>query len=259
MRKISVLDCTLRDGGYVNNWNFSDEQISIVLKHLIRSNVEIIECGYLSQTRGMDSDSTLFKSFDSLNNIIGRLEPSSQSFVLMMNMDEYDVDNLPEYEGGYVSGIRLAFHKDRQIEALEIGKKIVAKGYELYIQPMVISDYSYYEILELITEFESVNYKAIYVVDSLGVMRKNKLREIFEIFDNNVPEGKILGFHAHGDLGRTLENSAGFIDKVFDRDIIVDASINGMGRGEGNLPTKAILNHLNENNAETYKIRDIEL
>lgn len=254
MRNIKVLDCTLRDGGYTNEWQFSDEQIKSNLKYLLNSGVEIIELGYLSQTRGNDTSSTLFSDFCRANSLIAQEDFfEARDFVLMINLGEYDVKDLPEYSGGFINGIRLCFHKDKQKEAHEVAKEIAQKGYDTYIQPMVISNYSIAEMGELLALFSDMSYKGIYIVDSHGVMEKEDLREIFRLFNQVVPKRSFLGAHLHGDMTRTMQNAIEFI-KSTERDIVLDASIKGIGRGEGNLHTGAILECLSKEYSKDYNL-----
>ena len=68
MGKVFLLDCTLRDGGYINNWEFGFKTIKAILEKLNESNVEYVECGYLSEKKGGDKNFTQFKDFESIKN-----------------------------------------------------------------------------------------------------------------------------------------------------------------------------------------------
>ena len=70
MRKINLLDCTLRDGGYINNWNFGYEAICAILQKLCLSSIEYVECGYLSEKKGGDENHTQYKSFDAIRKVL---------------------------------------------------------------------------------------------------------------------------------------------------------------------------------------------
>lgn len=110
MGNIKVLDCTLRDGGYVNNWNFGKLSIDNIITQLLSSKVDVIECGFLSQTKETDENKSILRNIDDVTFECTSKEENTL-MVLMMNYGEYNIDDLPPYDGGLISGIRLAFHK----------------------------------------------------------------------------------------------------------------------------------------------------
>jgi len=124
INKNNILDCTLRDGGYVNNWEFSNDNTREIIKSLVESRVEIIECGFVSQVNGRDIDSTQFKSLLQVNNLLKSLDLdfSDVEFCIMINKGEYDLKTLPAFNSktDYVIGIRYAFHKKDWKESMNI-------------------------------------------------------------------------------------------------------------------------------------------
>ena len=124
---VRVLDCTLRDGGYVNGWEFSHVQISKITKSLNQSNVDIIELGYLNDKKGMNVNSTLFDSLKSVDVAIGELDLTAQ-LVVMIDLFAFDVDKLPHKSKTRVDGIRLAFHQKDIDEAALVAEIIIALG-----------------------------------------------------------------------------------------------------------------------------------
>ena len=113
---VSILDCTLRDGGYTNNWEFCRSQVIKITKSLDRSNIDIIELGYLSD-QGKNNDSTLFNSIHAVDSILNGLDINAQ-VVLMINLFDFDVNKLPACSKTKINGIRLAFHKKDKAKAL---------------------------------------------------------------------------------------------------------------------------------------------
>jgi len=156
-----VLDCTLRDGGYVNNWEFNHETTINIIDSLIEADIEIIECGFINQYDGKKFDSSLFDDIDTINHLLKETKSknSNSQFVAMINLGEYDFNTLPECskQNGYINGIRLAFHKKDINEAFEKSKIIIDKGYKLYIQGMVTLSYTDQELLEMIEKFNHLS------------------------------------------------------------------------------------------------------
>ena len=142
---ISILDCTLRDGGYMNNWNFKFEHIIKILKSLNSVKIDIIELGYLKNS-STGQNSTLFPNIDALKQYSVLL--SDVKKVAMINLGDWDIRDL-EQNNKLIDGIRLAFHKKDLNIAIEQAKIIKNLGYELYFQPMVSKAYSDIEFLKI--------------------------------------------------------------------------------------------------------------
>ena len=137
LTKISVLDCTLRDGGYINSWKFDYDLISNIVKSLVQLNVEFIEFGFISQTKG-EENTTRFLSIKDAEQILDRIitnnliDTRNCDFCVMLNIGEYNVNDLPEYKSdNLITGIRLYFLKSQIVEALKAASIIIRKGYKL--------------------------------------------------------------------------------------------------------------------------------
>ena len=254
---ISILDCTLRDGGYVNNWEFDNSTSRSIINSLIVANIDIIECGFVSQKKGRKKDNTLFDDIDTLNKHLldTKAKDSTSNFVAMINYGEYDFNTLPQCDQvkGSITGLRLAFHKKDISGAYESTKVIISKGYQLYVQAMVTLSYTDQELLEMIEKFNQLDIYALYIVDSFGAMSSKDFKRLYYLFENNLKEGVHLGYHSHNNLQMAYSNSVDFLEIANDsRNIIIDSSILGMGRGAGNLNTELLADYLNKRNGRKY-------
>ena len=252
--KIQLLDCTLRDGGYVNNWHFGKRNIETVWRGLVESGIDIVECGYLVEGKEQDVDSTEYSSIGIVEETIGSLYVGKSDFAIMIDYGRYSIEKLPEYKGGAVRIIRLAFHKKDVTHALQAAMEIVRKGYSLFLQPMVTMSYSDEEFLELITGANEVMPDAFYIVDSFGVMKKSDLLRFFFMVQHNLNKNIRVGYHSHNNMQLAYSNAQAFVEETGDRAIIVDASMMGMGRGAGNLNTELFAEYLNNIGQKAYEI-----
>lgn len=252
MSDIKVLDCTLRDGGYCNNWNFGLHNIQSIMKSVDQAKIDIIECGYLaSYNSEYESGSTRYKSLDQINGIIPHDIKNSMS-VVMVNYAEYDFENIENYAGSGIAGIRIAFYKKDAKKALECCKIVAGKGYKVFVQPMLSISYTDVEFIELIKQCNKINPYAVYIVDSFGSMNQRDLIRLFSILDNNLSKDIHIGFHAHNNLQLAYSNAQTLLERGGDRRIIIDSSIMGMGRGAGNLNTELLIEAINSINRECY-------
>lgn len=141
MKHISVLDCTLRDGGYCNECRFEKNNIAKIVRGLTEANIDIIECGFLNQKVDYDSNVTRFSHIAQVTPFIPE-DRNSRIYVVMMNYGDYNVEDLPLYDGSSVDGIRVAFHKKDCAGALNACRVIKEKGYKVFVQAMVSLSYS---------------------------------------------------------------------------------------------------------------------
>ena len=249
--KIKLLDCTLRDGGYINNWEFSNSNIKKILTSLSISNCEIIECGYLNSKNIKEKDSTLFATPNVFDTLTNELNLGAEK-VIMINLGDYDVDKLIPKKKTTIDGIRLAFHKEKLDIALNEAKKIIDLGYKLYFQPMVTKNFNDLEFLTMIEKVNKLNPYAFYVVDSFGSMTIEEFKRYLILSDNNLNQSISLGYHSHNNMQLAFSNAIEMCNSNIKRDIIIDASIYGIGRGAGNLNTELIADYLNTAFSKVY-------
>lgn len=249
---VELLDCTLRDGGYINNWKFSKESIKKMLLALNNSNIENIECGYLADKSF--TDSTIFSSIKDFDSFFESLEIENQAnLFLMADYGKYDFSKLTTSK--YVSGIRLAFHKKDFTNIFEDIKKIITAGLKVSIQPMITNNYSKEELKELVAKSCEYKIASFYIVDSFGSMFYEDATAIFNFLDKILPKNIKIGFHSHNNMGASFSLSKHFIELVQNRDIVIDSTINGIGRGGGNLSTEFISYYLKKINH--YKLENL--
>lgn len=256
MSNIKVLDCTLRDGGYVNDWNFGKKNIQKIITGLFEANIDIMECGYLSdKAENSKLDLSMFMQEKEINEIIGSLP--HKSIVAMIDYGDYDVEQLPDANDSVLTGIRLAFHK-KDLHNVETACDIIKrKGYDLYLQPMVSLSYSDMEFLQLIHITNRIVPYAFYIVDSFGTLKQKDLKRMLYMSDKNMNSNICLGFHSHNNLQLAYSNAQLVVMLQTNRTKIIDSSIFGMGRGAGNLNTELFLDFINDNYEGKYNIKPL--
>ncbi len=248
---IKILDCTLRDGGYINNWEFSDTQVKNIINALKFSKIEIVECGYLDDKKGKSANSTLFNTAKTMQGLLDSINLDTQK-VVMINLGDFDVKNLPIKDASGIDGIRLAFHKKDITLALKTAKEIIKLGYKLFFQPMVSKNYKDIEFLSLIDEVNKLGVYSFYIVDSFGSMTLSEFQRYMVLADANLDKNIALGYHSHNNMQLAFSNAINMCSTNLNRDIIVDASIYGIGRGAGNLNTELIADYLNTTMKKEY-------
>ncbi len=254
---VKILDCTLRDGGYVNDWQFDRKSWQNIVKALMTSGVDIIELGYLDRKSQGGADSSIFCDLQAPEKILGDLAPAGVKarFCLMVDLGKFSAGDLPPYQGQHISGIRLAFHKEQMAQAAEEARKMAAKGYHVYVQPMVTTAYTDADLKALADTFNPIDVVAVYIVDSFGLLFTKELVQLWKNLDQYLRPNLALGYHAHNNLQLAYANAIDMIEAVGPaRELLIDASIFGMGRGAGNLNTELLMHYLNVKHAKNYDI-----
>lgn len=250
MSKVKILDCTLRDGGYINDWNFGEKTIKKIIAKLHQSNIDIIECGFIADV-DFDRNKSLFDSIERVREYIGP-RTEDVSYVGMIAQPYPSIDKIAVCKNDSIDGIRLTFHEDEIEEALLYAEKLMGKGYKVFIQPVGTTSYSDTMLLELIERVNNLKPYAFYLVDTLGIMYKNDLLRMFHLLDNNLNKSILIGFHSHNNLQLSFSNAQELLMLNTKRNIIIDSSVFGMGRGAGNLCTELITQYINKNIEEKY-------
>lgn len=256
MNSIKVLDVTLRDGGCVIDFNFGQTYMDQILHGLEKSGVDIIEMGYLDAKKGSVQGRTQYCNEKVIPQHFLKHKKPGVTYVAMFDFGKFDPDTLSPCDGTGIDGLRIAFHKKDRLNMVPLAKKVLQKGYKLFIQPMTIMRYSDKELLELldVVNTELADATAFYVVDSFGEMRMNDLNRIVHLVDHNLRPEMTMGFHSHNNLQLSYSNAVTLLQFFSDRDVMIDSAVLGMGKGAGNLNTELFLEHLNLYYNKHYQI-----
>lgn len=253
MPGIQTLDCTLRDGGYLNDWAFGHKMICQTVRQLIASNVDYVELGFL-RNEEYQPDRTVFGRVKDAYNILPE-DCGNTKFTLMSLHNKYDIGQLEDYDGGPIKRIRVTFHDYDVEEGLQYCKKVMEKGYEVACNPINIMGYSDQELLEILRKVDEIHPTVFSIVDTFGSMKRNDLIRLYALCENNLSRDITIGLHLHENLSLSYSLAQEFLNiKSYSRNCVIDGSLLGMGRVPGNLCIELILDYLNNNYAKNYNI-----
>lgn len=239
-KNFEILDCTLRDGGYYNNWDFDKDLTTKYINAMQELPVDIIEIGYRSEPQ----EEYLGKHFylpDFVLEEIARLD-FKKKVAIMLNEKSTRPKHLDKLLKGLqpvISLIRLAVDPKNFDRAVILAKEIKKRGFDVAFNMMYMS--KYYNDNEFLMKLNKVNGLARYlnIVDSYGGMLPQQIEELVSIVKSKCDVK--IGFHGHNNLELAFANTLAAINAGCE---IIDATITGMGRGAGNLKTELILTHL---------------
>lgn len=246
MGRISILDCTLRDGGYVNDFRFGMENMKNIVTLLTTAGLEIVECGFLVSGKE-DADTSLFGSVEKVRDIIGSNKETDTMFVAMIQYGKISGEEIAPCDGRSIDGIRVTFHEHEIEPAFVLGKELMDKGYKVFMQPVGTVTYTDQALLNLIDRVNQLHPYAFYIVDTLGTMYKNDLLRMFYLVDHNLNKNISVGFHSHNNLQLSFANAQEIMQLNSPRKLIIDTAVYGMGRGAGNLCTELVTQYINYN------------
>lgn len=249
--KIKILDCTLRDGGYVNDWQFGDQNAKDIAQLVAKSAVDYVEVGFIKLCDYIQDKI----QFNSMKQVTDLFKPSTTKLSLIVEVGYgYPVTAFPEYSESTVDLVRVIMWKRMLKEGLEYCRILKQKGYEVSVQATRTEQYTLEEFAEVCQMFNEIEPDALYIVDTFGLLTKEQLLEYAEVADKHLMSTITLGYHAHNNMQQAYTNAVAFIEHQWKRDIMIDASVFGMGRGAGNLCLELILQYLNQYHAKNYNI-----
>lgn len=254
MNKIYHIDCTLRDGGYYNSWNFEEDLVNKYLNSMDKLKVDFVEIGFrfLKDTRNLGPYAKSSEKF--LNSL--RL-PKKLKLAVMINIGEFNIDNIAEELNSLfvlkrkskISLVRIASHQKEIDLAIKASQILKQKGYLTAINLMQISEIKDIEIKRIL---KKINYKYLdvfYFADSLGCLSQQQTGKICKIIKRYCK--KPFGIHAHDNTEIALQNT---IHSYENGALYLDSTILGMGRGPGNTKTELLCSYLNTKKIKKYNL-----
>lgn len=249
MRNIEVLDCTLRDGGRIIDCEFSDNDIRQIADGLAEAKVDIVEMGFLRDASYViyRGNSTFFTDVSQIVPFIHRR--GRTKYTAFIDFGMYDFDKLDICDGSSVDGIRVGFtkkdlgsNKDELIKCMDIVKQ---KGYALYVQGVNTLGYSDKEVLELVDLVNVLNPYSFGIVDTYGAMYMEDLVRLYNLIDHNLKSDICIDIHSHNNFQLSFAFAQEAIKlSMGTRRVILDSTLNGMGKCAGNLNTELIVDYL---------------
>lgn len=239
---IKVVDCTLRDGGLVNNFEFSDEFVKDLYRTNIKAGVDYMEFGYKASKdifKKEDFGKWKFCEEEDIRDIVGNNDFDLKISVMAdVGRTDYKNDILKK-EDSVIDLIRTATYIHQIPTAIEMIQDAHEKGYETTVNVMAISKVAEGELdkgLELLAESD---VDIIYLVDSFGAFYPEQIRRLTDKYMNIAEKyGKKIGIHAHNNQQLAFANT---IEALSNGASLLDATVSGMGRGAGNCYMESLL------------------
>lgn len=253
MKNIKLLDCTLRDGGYINDWDFGANTIKWYCEKIAETGVEMFEIGFIKGDT-FNPNRAVFPNVECISEYIAPKNPDL-CYVGMIDMNSpIPIERIPPYSGLSVDAIRVIFKKDKQIEAFEYCRHIKKLGYKLFVNFVATNSYSDTEFVESIRLFNRLEPYAMSIVDTFGLIKRKQFLRLVFLADNNMLPGIALCYHAHNNLQQAMGNAEALVEQNIKRPVCIDACVFGMGRGAGNLNLELFADYMNENYDTQYRI-----
>ncbi len=247
--ELKVLDCTLRDGGLVNDSHFDEETIRTVYNACVASGVDYMEVGYKNSPKRFPEDR--FGPWrhcdeDDLNRVFEGHSFEETGLKLSAMADTGGKSDwrhqLVPADESVLSTIRVACYVHEVSEAVEMIRHADSLGYETTLNVMAISITGEQEIDQALEVGVDSPAGAVVVVDSFGNLYREQIDALVRKYLNAVEgTGKHVGIHAHNNLQLAFANT---IEAIILGANLVDASMMGMGRGAGNCPMEILLGFL---------------
>ena len=241
---IKVFDCTIRDGGLVNNYHFSDEFVKAVYETCLAAGVDYMEIGKNNSPTLM-SDKEFgkwnFSKEEDIRSIVGNND-TDMKIAVMSDIGRTVKEELLPKEESVVDMIRIATYIHQIPEAIELIEEAHAKGYETTVNIMAIAKSFNDELDEVLNVLSKTNVDVIYIADTFGSFYPEQIRALTEKYLKVAQDsGKQVGIHAHNNIQLAYANT---IESMIYGTSFLDCTISGLGRGAGNCPTELLIGFL---------------
>lgn len=250
---VQINDCTIRDGGYLFAKNSPEDFVKGVINGLLVGGIDIIEIGFLQNI--VNSESIVYRNSVDCRKYVPN-SSQSKHFTGFCDNSRYSLENLDEYDGKAFDYLRISFAKHEMEDALKFVAGAKAKGYKVFANPMDAPSYSFDERKIMIDKVNEIKPYAFSIVDTFGAMYLEDIREVFTQVDSELDKSIRIGLHSHNNLQLSNALAEVMIDLAVksDRDIAVDGSLYGMGRGAGNASTEVLASYLNRKHGMNYNL-----
>ena len=251
---IRVFDCTIRDGGLVNNFHFSDDFVRGVYETCVASGVDYMEIGKNNSPSLMSEDEFGAWNFckeEDIRRIVGD-NNTDLKIAVMSDIGRVVKDELLPKSESVVDMVRIATYIHQLPEAVELIHNAHEKGYETTVNIMAISKSTLDELDEALNIVSQTPVDVIYIADSFGSFYPEQIRKLTEKYLEVAQKGgKKVGIHAHNNLQLAFANT---IEAMMYGVSFLDATISGLGRGAGNCPLELLIGFLKN---PKYKIEPL--
>ncbi|MFH1440935.1 MAG: aldolase catalytic domain-containing protein [Candidatus Omnitrophota bacterium] len=241
--KIRVLDCTIRDGGLINNHDFDHRFVREVYKALSESGVDYMEIGYKNSKKLFSPKEYGIWKFcedDDIKKVIEGIEPKTKISV-MVDVDRVDMNDIKPRKDSPVDMVRVASYVKDIDKAILMVNEFAEKGYETTVNIMAISkalDNEFSECLHQLEEESKAD--VIYIVDSYGALYQETTEFLIKKA-KSIIKTKEVGIHGHNNQQLAFSNT---IEAIIHGANYVDGTVYGLGRAAGNCPLELLLGFL---------------
>ncbi len=242
-KDLKVIDCTIRDGGLINKWQFSKETVRQVFLGLEAAGVDYMEIGYRASKKLFppgEFGPWRFCEDEVIAEIVGDIS-TKMKLGVMVDIGRVNPEDIAPVDQSPLSFIRVATYLKDIDKAIMLANEVAEKGYEAFINVMAISTVNTFELIDALKQIRNEPaIRGVSVVDSNGSLYPHQVRELVKLFFENLGD-KATGFHAHNNLQLAFANS---IEAIACGAKYCDATVYGIGRGAGNCPLELLLAHL---------------
>ncbi|HPA17822.1 MAG TPA: aldolase catalytic domain-containing protein [Verrucomicrobiae bacterium] len=253
--QIKVVDCTIRDGGLMNNSRFEDGVVGAVYRACVQGGIDYMEIGYRNSRKIFSPDqygAWRYSHEDDIRRIVGE-NPTNLKLAVMADAEKSDYRNeIPKKSESVVDLVRVACYIHQIPLALDMVKDAHDKGYETTVNLMAASVIQEREMDEALALIANSEARGVYLVDSFGHFYSEQVRCLitkYMLFMR--PAGKAVGIHAHNNLQLAFANT---IEAIVLGANMADATMAGLGRGAGNCPMELLIGFLHN---PKYNLRPV--
>ncbi|RID85288.1 nucleoid-structuring protein H-NS [Peribacillus asahii] len=244
---MKILDCTIRDGGLINNWDFSVEFVQDLYNGLSAAGVEYMEIGYKNSPKLLNAtEPNPWRFLD--DNFLKEIIPEKKFTKLsaLVDIGRVDPNDILPREQSVLDMIRVACYIREVDKGLELVEMFHDLGYETSLNIMALSSVPEHQLIEAFKMVQESSVDVVYIVDSFGSLDPTDIEHQVKKFQAMIPN-KQLGIHTHNNMQLAFANT---LTAMKNGVTFLDSSVYGMGRAAGNCHTELLVSYIKKTSYE---------
>jgi 4-hydroxy 2-oxovalerate aldolase len=244
-KEVKLIDCTIRDGGLINNFRFQDDMVRSVYSTCNKAGIDYMEIGYKASEEYFSYNEFgkwKFCKEEDIKRILGE-EKSNTKLSVMLDVGRTNMKDILPVEKSMIDMVRVAAYINQIEEAIEMIKVLSNRGYKTSLNLMAVSKVNEVDLENMLRLVSNSEVNVVCIVDSFGALYTDDIKDLtYKYMKYLNVQGKQVGIHAHNNRQMACANT---IEAIKCGATYVDATMAGLGRGAGNCNMELILGYLN--------------
>lgn len=251
---IELLDCSLREGAYINKHFCTNKVLNKTIQQLDLAGVEYIEIGFLENQKTIINNT--FVNCDEVDAVLDNASRKTK-ICLLADCARYSLTHLGPQNRSCIEYVRVTFFPYEVSNVVDYCTKVKELGYKVFVQLLDIGHYKVDELRSIIKQINELKPYCLTLVDTYGSLFSEEFEEYILCCEQYLDDDIKIGIHIHNNMNMAVGTSLEMLRKISQHDVVIDGCVEGIGRGAGNAPIEILAYYMNKKYGATYDVEEI--